>query len=143
VEVNLKTGLRLLLPFTIFNTISILLALLFDDARGIYALLTGWGIGLVAVELHIPGLLQKWERTGIPGDPKTPEQQKQWEQEKGKAQMRRNLSILVGLIIAALGRAYLEKEMLGLIAIAIFAGIGTYFLRIGWLIYRKRGKLGP
>jgi hypothetical protein len=140
---NLKTGWRLLLPFTLFNATSIFLALLFEDARGFYSLLAGWIIGLIAAEFHIPGLLQQWERTGMPGDPKTPEQQHQWEQEKAKARMRRNLSILVGLVAAAIGRAYFEGEMLGLVASAIFAGVGVYFLRIGWLIYRKRGKLGP
>lgn len=140
---NFKTGLRLLFPFIIFSAISILLALLFDDTSGLYALLIGWIMGLLAAELHIPSLLQKWERTGMPGDPKTPEQQRRWEQENSRAQISKNLSIIiVGLIVAAIGRTYLEKDVLGLIATAIFAGVATYFLRIAWLIYRKRGKLG-
>ncbi len=137
-----KTGLRLLLLFTVFSIVSVWLASLLGDERGIYALLVGWGIGLIATELYIPKLLQQWKVIGMPGDPRTPEQQMQWEKQKGKSKVRQNLSILAGLIIAAIGRVYLSGDMLDVAAIAIFSGVGAYFLRIGWLIYRKKDKLG-
>lgn len=139
---RIQTIIRLLLLPVIFGTIGILIALLlFDNASGIYALLAGCVIGLVATELYVPSLLKEWERTGVPGE-RTPVQQKLWEQEKGRRQRKQSLAILVGLIGTAILRSYF-KEMMPLFIPATFGGVAMFFLRFMWLIYRKRGKLGP
>jgi FtsH-binding integral membrane protein len=139
---NIQTGCRLLLLPLLFGTIGTLVALLlFDDARGFFALIVGSAISLFATELYIPSLLKQWERTGVPGE-RTPEQQRLWEQEKGKRQRKQNLVVLVGLIVSAILRIYF-KEIMPLFIPAIFGGVAAYFLRFMWLIYRKRGKLGP
>jgi len=139
---NIQTGFRLILLPAIFGVIGVVAALLlFDDARGIYALLVGCAVGFLATELYIPNLLKQWERTGVPGA-RTPEQQRLWEQEKSKRQRKQNLVIFGGLIVAALLRIYLE-EIQAFIITAILGAIAIYFLRFMWLIYQKRGKLGP
>lgn len=139
---NIQTSFCLLLPFTVFSIVGVLTTLLFDDTTGLYSLIFGWVVGLLLAEWHIPSLIRHWERTGIPGDLKTLEQQKQWDQEKGKRQRKQNLAVLIGLIGAAVLRIYF-KEVMPLFIPAILGAAATYFLRIGWLIYRKRGKLGP
>lgn len=139
---SVQTAFRLFLFPAIFGAIGVLTALLFDDARGLYALLIGCAGGLLLTELYIPSLLNEWERTGLPGDPRTPEQQERWEQEKSKHRRKRNLAILVGLIGAALLRNYF-KEIMPFFVPAGCGGLAIFSLRVGWLVYRKRGRLGP
>ncbi len=138
-----QTAFRLLSMPTILGTVGLAIALLAGDIKGWCALFIGFAIGLLAARLHTPSLLEYWARVGIPGDQKTPEQQQRWEQEKGKAEIKRNLGVvIVGGIGAAILRTYF-KNALPIILPVFPAGLATYFLSVGWLIYRIRGKLGP
>jgi hypothetical protein len=140
---SIQTAFRLLSMPTIFGTIGLATTLLAGDIKGWYALFIGFAIGLLAAKLHTPSLLEYWDRVGIPGDQKTLEQQQRWEQETGKAEIKKNLGVvIVGVIGAAILRMYF-KDALPIILPAFPAGLATYFLSVGWLIYRKRGKLGP
>jgi hypothetical protein len=137
----MRVQTRLFLLSIIFGTTGAATTLLFDNASGLYALLAGFAGGLLGTGLYIPSLLREWERTGVPGDPRTPEQQKLWEQETSKHQRSKNLAILVGLVVSALLRIYC-KEILPLSVPAIAGGLAAHFLRVGWLISRKGGRLG-
>jgi hypothetical protein len=103
---SIQTAIRLFSLPLIVGTIGILAASA-SGLSGFLALLIGCIIGFVLTELfYVPNTLKQWERTGAPGDPKTPEQQKLWEQEKFRLGKKRNLSILAGVIGWALLKNY-------------------------------------
>jgi hypothetical protein len=137
---SVQTGFRLFIFPLIFSTLGVTIALLLDNASGIYAFLVGCIGGLLLAELLKSPTLREWERMGLPGDPKTPKQQKVSEQ--GQNQGRRFLIVVFGLIGAALLRTILKENMI-LVAPAGCGAAAILILRLGWLVYQKRGKLGP
>jgi hypothetical protein len=140
---NIQTAFRIFSIPAVFGLIAFLTALLGEDIRGWYALLLGLIVGWLVAKLQTPSFLRQWARTGVPGEQKTPEQQKQWEQEKGKIQIRRNLSIVIfGVIGAAIVRNYF-RETLPFFIPATSGAVAVYLLQFIWLIYRERGRLGP
>lgn len=139
---SIQTALRLFLVPVIFSIMGLLTAFLTGDLKGWYALLIGAGIGGIVAKLHAPSLQKQWARTGMPGDKRTTEQQERWEHEKSEKQVKRNLSILFGLIVAAILRTTF-REFLPFVPPIAAGGLATYIFCVGWLIYRKRGKLGP
>ncbi|MEJ2560578.1 MAG: hypothetical protein P8186_31025 [Anaerolineae bacterium] len=140
---SIQTGIRLFSLPLIFGTLGVIVAS-YSGTRGFLALLVGCIISLVLTELfYVPNVLEQWERTGAPGDLKTPEQQKVWEQEKVKHGKKRILSILAGLTSWALLKNYTSPEFQLLFVTTIPGGIAAWILRTGWLIYQKRGRLGP
>jgi hypothetical protein len=135
---NLQTGFRLFWPTIIFGAIDIVIVWFSSDTVGLYALLVGFVGGLLIAQLRTPSILKQWERIGVPGDTKTPEQQRQFEVINTGNQKARNLAIVVGFIVVVITQVYLSKETFGLIAITLFAGLAAYFLRIGVLIYQSK-----
>lgn len=144
---RLKTITRLILATLVPGSIGILVAIYFNTATGYLSLLPGFLTGIVGTQIYyVPKFIKKWERIGIPGEPKTPEQQRAWEQERKKDQRSRNLSVLVGLIGFALLKQFIphayEEEFLEIFLPAIFGGLAGYVFRYVLLIYQKRGRLG-
>jgi hypothetical protein len=144
-SLSFGTIIRLVLATLTAGAIGIGIAIYFSNLIGYLSLLIGFVIGIVGTEIHyVPRLAEKWERTGIPGEPKTQEQQEIWEKERNKEQRKRNLFILVGLIVAALLKQMFPdgEEFLNIFLPIVFGGFAGYVFRYGLLIYDKRGKLG-
>jgi len=120
-------------------------AIYLNNLVGYLSLLISFMIGIVGTQIYyVPKLTEKWKQTGIPGEPKTPEQQETSEQERKKEQVRRNLSILAGIIIIALLRQLSIdwESFFYTFSPIVFGGIAGYFFRYGLLIYHQRGRLG-
>jgi hypothetical protein len=114
---------------------------LFDPKEGLVALVAGVIIGAIVTKLYVPTLLAEWNRTGIPGLPKTPEQQRLWEGEREKRGLRKNLVPIVGVLVAALLRTYLPLDLWLLIIPVSLGGLTAYFGGFAWLLYQKRNEV--
>jgi hypothetical protein len=140
---SFQTGIRLVSLPLIFWIIGILIAVS-SSGMGFFALILGSIIGFVLTEIfYVPNTLRQWEITGAPGDSKTPEQQQLWEEEKNRRGKKRNLSIIGGVIGWALLKNYASPELQMFIVTAIPGGLAAWILRTAWLVYQKRGRLGP
>jgi hypothetical protein len=142
---GLGTLIRLLLVTLMTGAIGIGTAIYINNLVGYLSLLISFVVGVVGTQIYyVPKLAEKWKWTGIPGEPKTPEQQETWEQERKKEQLRRNLSILAGIIIVALLRQLSTdwERFFYTFSPIVFGGFAGYVFRYGLLIYQKRGRLG-
>jgi hypothetical protein len=111
---------------------------LFDPGQGSVALMVGFLVGGIMTKLFVPSLLAEWDRTGVPGLPRTREQQKVWEDEKEKRGLQRNLVPVTGVLIAAVLRTCIPLNLWLLIIPAGLGGLTAYFGCFAWLLYQRR-----
>lgn len=129
----------------IFGGIGVLaVTFLSNNIVGYFSLVVGISIGVIGTEFYyVPKFTKKWERMGIPGEPKTPEQQKVWEQQKEKESWTRNLLYPIGFVIAAkLFKDLVPPNLAQLLIPAMIGSVLGYLLRYAYLVYQRRGKLG-